>query len=229
MNDRGMRCSTLPSPASHAGEDLWSHLESMKKNSQSVGRTFKPKKRFHGLSSFRLHMLSNVSERLIESRYRRKFGLRMVEVGIIAEVGASGPLSFKNTYIQTDLDKGNASRLAARLLENGLLEKRDDPADQRSFYLTLTPAGEKLYGELYADAFARNQQWMAVLPKKQRDVFLSCLNLLTHHTRKLLQQELQASGATETSDDCAQEITDFKPSQKILVDPTLLRTALSKK
>ena len=127
----------------HAGENLWSHLEGMKKNSQNSRRTFKPKKRFHGLASFRLHMLSNVSERLIESRYRRKFGLRMVEVGIIAEVGASGPLSFKNTYIQTDLDKGNASRLAARLLENGLLEKREDPADQRSFYLTLTPAGQK--------------------------------------------------------------------------------------
>jgi DNA-binding MarR family transcriptional regulator len=201
----------------------------MKKNSQNSRRTFKPKKRFHELASFRLHMLSNVSERLIESRYRRKFGLRMVEVGIIAEVGASGPLSFKNTYIQTDLDKGNASRLAARLLENGLLEKQEDPADQRSFYLTLTPAGEKLYGELYADAFARNQQWMDILPKKQRDVFLSCLNLLTHHTRKLLQQELKASDTPEELEDRAQDITDFKPSQKILVDPALLRTALAKK
>jgi DNA-binding MarR family transcriptional regulator len=201
----------------------------MKKNSQDSRPTFKPKKRFHGLASYRLHMLSNVSERLIESRYRRKFGLRMVEVGIIAEVGASGPLSFKNTYIQTDLDKGNASRLAARLLENGLLEKREDPGDQRSFYLALTPAGEKLYGELYADAFARNQQWMDILPKKQRDAFLSCLNLLTHHTRRLLQHELKASGSTEVLEDRAQDITDFKPSEEILVDPTLLRTALSKK
>jgi DNA-binding MarR family transcriptional regulator len=201
----------------------------MKKNGKNGTRGFKAKKRFHGLASFRLHMLSNVSERLIETRYRRKFGLRMVEVGIIAEVGASGPLSFKNTYIKTDLDKSNASRLAARLLENGLLKKRVDPGDQRSFFLTLTPAGEKLYGELYADALARNQQWMGALTKKQRVEFLSCLDLLTRHTRELLQEELNAPGTAEMLEDRAQEITHFKPSQRILVDAALVRTALAKK
>jgi DNA-binding MarR family transcriptional regulator len=201
----------------------------MKKNGKNGTRGFKAKKRFHGLASFRLHMLSNVSERLIETRYRRKFGLRMVEVGIIAEVGASGPLSFKNTYIKTDLDKSNASRLAVRLLENGWLKKRVDPGDQRSFFLTLTPAGEKLYGELYADALARNQQWMGALTKKQRVVFLSCLDLLTRHTRELLQEELNAPGTAEMLEDRAQEITDFKPSQRILVDAALVRTALAKK
>ena len=201
----------------------------MKKNGKNGTRGFKAKKRFYGLASFRLHMLSNVSERLIETRYRRKFGLRMVEVGIIAEVGASGPLSFKNTYIKTDLDKSNASRLAARLLENGLLKKRVDPGDQRSFFLTLTPAGENLYGELYADALARNQQWMGALTKKQRVVFLSCLDLLTRHTRELLQEELNAAGTAEMLEDRAQEITHFKPSQRILVDAALVRTALAKK
>lgn len=201
----------------------------MKKNNENRSRNPKLKKRFQQLASFRFHKLSNVSERLIEMRYRRKFGLRMVEVGIVEALGASGPLSFKNTYIKTDLDKGSASRLAARLLDNGLLEKQEDPADQRSFYLTLTPVGQKLYGELYADAFARNEQWIAVLPKRQRAVFLSCLDMLTQHTRKLLRKELNAGGAAETLEDRAQDIMDFKPSQRILLDAALLRTALAKK
>ena len=205
------------------------HRKNAKKKKEKESRDSTLAKHFQQLASFRFHMLSNVSERLIETRYRRKFGLRMVEVGIIAALGKSGPLSFKNTYINTDLDKGNASRLAARLLDDGLLEKRQDPADQRSFYLSLTPAGRKLHAELYADAFARNQEWIAALPKKQRAVFLSCLDTLTQHTRKLLQRELNASGGIETPEDRERVSLDFQPSQRVLVDATLVRAALAKK
>jgi DNA-binding MarR family transcriptional regulator len=175
------------------------------------------KEGFPQLATYRLHQLSTLSERLIGTRYRQEFGLRMVEVGILIMVGGSGPLSFKSTYTNASLEKSNASRLAARLLEKGLLEKRVDPADQRSFYLALTAAGQKLYRDLYADALARNEKWIGVLSQKQRAAFLSCLDLLTQHTRKLL-QELHASDGADTFQDRAQETADPEPPQRIILD-----------
>jgi DNA-binding MarR family transcriptional regulator len=150
-------------------------------------------KRFQKLPSYRLHKLASMSDRFIELRYRRKFGLRTPEVGIMAVVGASSPVSFKMTCIETDLEKSKVSRVVAQLLHKGLLKKHEDPADQRSFHLTLTAAGKKLYWAMYADAVARNEQWIAVLPKKQRAQFLASLERLMQHSQKLLEEERKAA------------------------------------
>src|SRR5215467_12506295 len=84
-------------------------------------RNPKRKQSFQQLPSYRLHELTTLSERFIGMRYRRKFGLRMMEVGILIMVGGSGPLTFKTTYTRASLEKSNASRLATQLLEKGLL------------------------------------------------------------------------------------------------------------
>jgi DNA-binding MarR family transcriptional regulator len=151
------------------------------------------KKRFQRLASYRLHKLASSSDRFIDLRYRRKFGLRTPEVGIMAVVGASSPVSFKVTCIETDLEKSKVSRIVVQLLDKGLLKKREDPTDQRSFHLTLTAAGKKLYSAMYADAIARNEQWLAVLPKQQRAQFLASLDSLILHSHKLLDEERKAS------------------------------------
>ena len=203
--------------------------------SSRVGQP-KRKESFQQLASYRLHELTTLSERFIGMRYRRKFGLRMMEVGILIMVGGSGPLSFKTTYTRANLEKSNASRLATQLLEKGLLEKRDDPSDQRSFYLVLTPAGEKLYRELYADALARNEQWTAVLSDEQRAVFLTCLEMLTQHMRILLQEETDASGPTGSLQGQVQDVAELELPQRIMLDHVaasqlygLLGAALGKK
>lgn len=110
----------------------------------------------------------------------------------MAVVGASSPLSFKMTCVETDLEKSKVSRIVAQLLNKGLLRKSEDPADQRSFYLALTAAGKKLYWAMYGDAVARDQQWMAVLPRKQRAQFLSSVDRLIQHSQKLLEEERRA-------------------------------------
>lgn len=155
-------------------------------------RVPKLKKRFQRLASYRLHKLASISDRFVDLRYRRKFGLRTAEVGIMAVIGASSPLSFKMTCIETGLEKSKVSRVVAQLLDKGLLKRRDDPSDQRSFHLALSAAGRKLYWAMYADAIVRNEQWIRVLTKRQRTAFLKSLDLLTRHSYKLLEEELRA-------------------------------------
>ena len=107
-------------------------------------------------------------------------------------VGASSPLSFKMTCLQTDLEKSKVSRVVAQLVGKRLLKKTEDPSDQRSFHLTLTAAGRKLYWAMYADAVARNEQWISILPRKQRAQFLRSLDRLMQHSQKLLEEERKA-------------------------------------
>jgi DNA-binding MarR family transcriptional regulator len=168
----------------------------MSKNSKSQDLTPKSNKRFQRLASYRLHKLASISDRFIDLRYRRKFGLRTAEVRIMAVVGASSPLSFKMTCLETDLEKSKVSRVVAQLIDKGLLKKRDDPSDQRSFHLTLSPAGMKLYWAMYADAIARNQEWISVLDKRERAIFLKSLEALMVQSQKLLEVELKAKAAT---------------------------------
>jgi DNA-binding MarR family transcriptional regulator len=186
--------------------------------SRSAPRRGKPS--FKGLASFRLHQLTTLSERFIGTHYRRKFGLRVVEVGILIMVGGQGPLSFKTTYTRANLEKSNASRLAAQLMEKGLLERREDFTDQRSFYLALTTAGQRLYRQLYAEAVDRNERWMSVLPKKQRAAFLSCLEMLTQNMRRLLQEEM-GGGPVGALEYRAEDAEDMQPPQRIVLDPAM--------
>lgn len=164
----------------------------MKKIEKKRSKEPRVKKRFQRLASYRLHKLAAISDRFVEMRYRRKFGLRTAEVGIMAVVGASSQLSFKTTCMETNLEKSKVSRTVAQLLGKGLLKRHGDPADQRSFHLTLTPAGSKLYWSLYADARARNEQWIGVLPKKKRTQFLESVELLLQHSQRLLELEQRA-------------------------------------
>jgi len=168
---------------------------SMDEIAAKESRKLKLQKRFQRLASFRLQRLASVSDRFTEMRYRRKFNLRMAEVGIMAVVGASSPLSFKTTCVETDLEKSKVSRVVAQLLNKGLLKKRESPTDQRSFYLALTDAGKKLYWAMYADAVARNEQWIAVLSKRHRAQFLASLERLMQHSQELLEEERKASAA----------------------------------
>jgi len=173
----------------------------MTKISKRQDQTPKLKKRFQRLASYRLHKLASISDRFIDLRYRRKFGLRTAEVRIMAVVGALSPLSFKMTCLETDLEKSKVSRVVAQLIDKGLLKKRDDPSDQRSFHLTLSPAGMKLYWAMYADAIARNREWISVLSKTERAVFLKSLDALMSQSQKLLEVELKARAATRSKRD----------------------------
>jgi len=58
------------------------------------------------------------------------------------------PAPMREMAARLRCDASNMTGLADRLEERGLLERRADPNDRRVKLLTLTPAGEKLVGEM---------------------------------------------------------------------------------
>lgn len=149
---------------------------------------------FKTLPAFQLEMLAALVASRNELRHQRRFGLRSVECHVLGIVGAQAPISLRRLCAELGLDKSHGSRLVAKLEERGLLERCDDPADKRSFYLLLTPQGVDMHARIHADAVERNAEWLEGLSAARRGVFLECVAQLTAHSQAMLAREEAASG-----------------------------------
>lgn len=97
---------------------------------------------------FRLSVVSNVVSDAIASTYQSLFGLRIPEWRLVAVIAESEGLSQQQLGARTRMDKVTVSRAAIALAERGLIERRGNPADQRSHLLSLTSDGRRLYEQV---------------------------------------------------------------------------------
>lgn len=97
---------------------------------------------------FRLSVVSNVVSDAIASTYHALFGLRIPEWRLVAVIAESDGLSQQALGARTRMDKVTVSRAAIALAERGLIERRANPADQRSHLLSLTADGRALYEQV---------------------------------------------------------------------------------
>lgn len=149
---------------------------------------------FRSQPSFRLNLLATVVERQIGLRYQRKFDLKVNEARIVGIVASTGAIGLKRICADVALDKSSASRYVARLVDIGLLQKIEDTADQRTYYLSITGKGKRMYQELLTDAQERNAEWMEVLPEARREAFVADLDTLLGSARAMLREEEEQIG-----------------------------------
>jgi DNA-binding MarR family transcriptional regulator len=94
---------------------------------------------------YRLSVASNAVSSLISRAYEELFQLTIPEwrsIAILAEKGEATPLEISRT---ARMDKISVARATRRLQERGLMRSRDNPADRRSHFLSLTDQGSTLY------------------------------------------------------------------------------------
>jgi DNA-binding MarR family transcriptional regulator len=144
---------------------------------------------FRTLPTFRLHVLARLSERYNEHYYQKQYGLSLLECRMIGIIGDFGQLSFKRLCETANLDKSHASRLIERLIKRKLLHKVNNPSDQRSVMLGLTPAGRQSHRALHAAARALADKWLSVLSRDARKVFQESLVKLIEQIRAMSEEE----------------------------------------
>jgi DNA-binding MarR family transcriptional regulator len=64
---------------------------------------------------------------------------------VLTIVSRHGPLNLNAVAESLGVHPSNATRTCNRLVEAGLLDRRDDPEDRRNVVLTLTPEGRDLW------------------------------------------------------------------------------------
>jgi DNA-binding MarR family transcriptional regulator len=72
-------------------------------------------------------------------------GLTLPQMRVLTIVSRNGPLNLNAVARHLGVHPSNATRTCNRLVEAGLLDRRDNPDDRRNVVLTLTPAGRKVW------------------------------------------------------------------------------------
>lgn len=91
----------------------------------------------------------------------RQHGLTHAQFDIVATLGNTAGMSYKELGQRTLITKGTLTGVIERLEQKGLVARTRSSGDKRSFFVRLTPAGEQLFDEVFPKVVARGKQLFA--------------------------------------------------------------------
>jgi DNA-binding MarR family transcriptional regulator len=109
----------------------------------------------------RLLACANLIEGEVRRRLRLSFGTTLPRFDLMAQLERAGPegLTLGEVSRRMMVSNGNVTGIAARLVAEGLIARRANPADRRAGALRLTPAGRREF----ARQSAEHEGWIADL------------------------------------------------------------------
>jgi DNA-binding MarR family transcriptional regulator len=128
--------------------------------------------------TYRLHLLHKLTDQTSQQAYPQATGLSLSAGRCLAAVGAFEPLSVKTLAERANLDKGQASRAAQALVEQGLVAKHNSPDDGRGVVLTLTEDGRQAWQRTMNLIHTRNQDIFGCLDEAEQTVLSQLLDRL---------------------------------------------------
>jgi len=133
--------------------------------------------------TYRLHLLHKLTDAGSQGAYPEHTGLSLSDGRCLATIGNFEPLSVKVLAAQANLNKGQASRAAQALVDQGLVCKEDRPGDGRGVVLSLTPAGRKLFKRTMQLIALRNNDIFGCLNAKEQATLSGLFDRLIAHAR----------------------------------------------
>ena len=134
--------------------------------------------------TYRLHRLHKLSDLESQRSYPEATGLSLSDGRCLGAIGAFGPLSISDLANRANLNKGQASRAAQALVDQGLVAKHTNGLDGRGVSLSLTPAGKKVWLKTVAMIERRNQEVFGCLSLKESETLGRLLDKLLRHTEQ---------------------------------------------
>jgi DNA-binding MarR family transcriptional regulator len=136
--------------------------------------------------TFRLHTLAKLTDRVSQASYLAEAGLPLGEGRCLSAIGSFRPLSVNDLAAAANLDKGQASRAAQSLVDQGLVRKQASPSDGRGVVLTLTAKGERVWQRVMDLVERRNAEITGCLSQAEREQLDRLLDRLVAHARDAL-------------------------------------------
>jgi DNA-binding MarR family transcriptional regulator len=141
--------------------------------------------------TYRLHLLHKLTDIESQRAYVADAGLSMSDGRCLTAVGTFAPLSVNDLAQKANLNKGQASRAAQSLVDQGLVVKAASLTDGRGVVLTLTPKGKKAWQRAMQVVGQRNQDIFGVLSAAEREQLSEFFDRLIEKAR---------AGGNETDD-----------------------------
>lgn len=131
----------------------------------------------------RLHTLTKITDRVSQAAYESDAGIPYSEGRCLAAIGTFSPLSVNDLAHRANLNKGQASRAAQSLVDQGMVRKEASATDGRGVVLTPTSKGERIWQRLMLVIERRNAEIVSCLAASEVEQFSALLDRLVEHAR----------------------------------------------
>jgi DNA-binding MarR family transcriptional regulator len=123
-----------------------------------------------GLETWLVATIPPVMRHLLAHARRRPAWAEMTyqQYNVLRIIDGDGPMAQGEIARRLMVSAPVITRQAAALAEDGLVERRPDPADRRSIHLALTARGRKRVRAMRAELLAAASELLAPLPEEQR-------------------------------------------------------------
>jgi DNA-binding MarR family transcriptional regulator len=133
--------------------------------------------------TYRMHLLHKLTDQESQRLYPLEAGLSLSDGRCLAAVGSFEPISVNRLAQFANLDKGQASRAAKFLVEQGLVARSTVEGDARAVELTLTPRGRKAWRKTMAFIHQRNDEIFSCLTPQEKRLMADLLDRLVAFNR----------------------------------------------
>jgi DNA-binding MarR family transcriptional regulator len=97
----------------------------------------------------------------LSGRHVREHGLTHAQFDIVATLGNTPGMSYKELGERTLITKGTLTGVIERLEQKGLVARERSPSDARSWFIRLTPQGEQLFADVFPRVTSRGGEVFA--------------------------------------------------------------------
>jgi DNA-binding MarR family transcriptional regulator len=113
----------------------------------------------------------------------RQNGLTHAQFDIIATLGNTTGMSYKELGERTLITKGTLTGVIERLEQKGLVLRERSCDDKRSFFVRLTPAGDRVFCDVFPKVIARGKELFTAYSDADFAALEDALGLLRERIR----------------------------------------------
>jgi MarR family transcriptional regulator, organic hydroperoxide resistance regulator len=134
-----------------------------------------------------LHRATHATLHALASRLADSAALDLPasEINALANLAGRHPLTVGTLAVATATKPTTLTSVLDRLVRRGYVAREVDPADRRSFLVSLTPAGEAAAGAVAAAVHDLEQRALARVTPPQRTAFFAVIGALTEVSHDL--------------------------------------------
>lgn len=134
---------------------------------------------------YRLNVVGSFASRALGRIYGEHFGIGIPEWRVVAQLGEFGKLTSRDIGELAQMHKTKVSRAVTELEKRGLVSRAENRQDRRESFVTLTPAGRRIYEQIVPLALGFEARWIEGIAPDELRAFERVLSILTERGRHL--------------------------------------------
>jgi DNA-binding MarR family transcriptional regulator len=134
---------------------------------------------------YRLNVVANLVSQALSRIYVDRYGIGVPEWRILVTLGEFETMTAKAVGAHSHMHKTKVSRAVSALEKRKLVVRRENRADRREAFLSLTSAGRAIYRDLAPGALEFARRLFETVDAADRAAFERAIDRLTAHSKLL--------------------------------------------